>query len=326
MSTRDTGFEHDFPFDPAYGHDLDALLRTPAPEGPEDFDGFWRRMFAAAMAVPPRPTLRDAGGTADVAVFEVEFDSPGGVRVGGWLTRPRGGGVTRGVVIGHGYGGRDAPDLALPVPPQAAAIFPCARGLPIRSRRPDIPDQAMGHVLHGIGSRETYVHGGCAADLCWSAASALLELFPEASRRLDYLGGSFGGGIGALALPWDDRFHAAHLSVPSFGNHPLRLTMPCVGSGEAVRTYHDDGHPEVLDVLRYFDAATAARRIQVPVLVAAARFDPAVPPPGQFAVYNALPGPKELFVLSAGHFAYPGAEEEDRRLREQLVRFFAAAR
>ncbi|MEZ5576382.1 MAG: hypothetical protein R3F44_12440 [Candidatus Competibacteraceae bacterium] len=36
--------------------------------------------------------------------------------------------------------------------------------------------------------------------------------------------------------------------------------------------------------------------------VAAARFDPAVPPPGQFAVYNALAGPKELFVLRAGHF------------------------
>ena len=55
-----------------------------------------------------------------------------------------------------------------------------------------------------------------------------------AARRLDYMGISFGGGIGALALPWDERFHRAHLNVPSFGHHPLRLTLPepdTTGSG-----------------------------------------------------------------------------------------------
>jgi cephalosporin-C deacetylase len=200
------------------------------------------------------------------------------------------------------------------------SIFPCARGQS-RSRQPDIPELAAGHVLQGIASRETYVHGGCAADI-WCAASALQALVPETAPCLDYIGGSFGGGIGALALPWDDRFHAAHLSVPSFGNHPLRLTLPCTGSGESVRLYHRE-HAEVVEVLRYFDAATAARHIRIPVLVAAALFDPAVPPPGQFAVYNALPGPKKLFVLSAGHFDHPGTAAEDRRLRGMLERFFA---
>ena len=97
----------------------------------------------------------------------------------------------------------------------AAVIFPCARGLPERSRIDGVPDEA-----------------------------------------------SFGGGVGALALPWDDRFGAAHLNLPSFGHYPLRLTMPCIGSGEAVRRYHAE-HPDVLDVLRYFDAATAATRIEI---------------------------------------------------------------
>jgi cephalosporin-C deacetylase len=124
-------------------------------------------------------------------------------------------------------------------------------------------------------------------------------------------------------LPWEPRIRAAHLSVPSFGNHPLRLTLPCTGSGESVREYHRE-HPAAIEVLRYFDAATSARRIRIPVLAACALFDPAVPPPGQFAVYNGLGGPKELFVLSAGHFDHPGAAEEDRRLRDALGRFFAA--
>ncbi|MES2464585.1 MAG: acetylxylan esterase [Armatimonadota bacterium] len=313
-------FAHEFPFDPTYGHDLEALLRVPAPPDPPDFAAFWQGRYREARSVSPQAVLRPAGGTDTVEVFDVEFTSWGGIRIGGWLTRPRNGKVERGVVVGHGYGGRDQPDVALPIP-HAAVIFPCLRGQS-RSRQTGIPEDSMRHVLHGIESRETYVHGGCAADI-WCAASALVELVPEAGQRLDYLGGSFGGGIGALALPWDDRFTAAQLSVPSFGNHPLRVTLPCVGSGEAVRRLWAT-HPEVLDVLAYFDAATAARHIEIPVLVAAALFDPAVPPPGQFAVYNAIPDPKELFVLAAGHFPYANETEENARLNRHLARFFAA--
>jgi cephalosporin-C deacetylase len=313
-------FAHDFPFDPTYGYDREALLRVPVPPEPPDFADFWQARFRAARAVAPDPILRPAGGTDTVAVFDVEFTSLDGVRIGGWLTRPRHGTVERGVVVGHGYGGREQPDLALPIA-NAAAIFPCLRGQS-RSRLPGVPEDAMGHVLQGIASRETYIHGGCAADI-WCAASALLALVPEAATRLDYIGGSFGGGIGALALPWDDRFTAAHLAVPSFGNHPLRVTLPCVGSGESVRRHYAE-HPEIAATLAYFDAAVAARHLTLPVLVAAALFDPAVPPPGQFAVYNAVPEPKELFVLSAGHFSYRGEAEENKRLSRALARFFAA--
>jgi cephalosporin-C deacetylase len=244
------------------------------------------------------------------------------MRIGGWLTRPRDEPVERGVVVGHGYGGREEPDFHLPFR-RAAVIFPCARGIS-RSARAGIPGNPDEHVLHGIARRETYMHGGCAADTVWCAASALLELFPMAARRLDYLGISFGGGIGALALPWDERFHRAHLNVPSFGHHPLRLTLPCVGSGEAVRRAQQRTG-RTLATLRYFDAATAARFLRIPVHVAAARFDPAVPPPGQFAIYNALAGERELFVLQAGHFDHDGLVAEEARLRDALAYFFNRA-
>jgi cephalosporin-C deacetylase len=134
------------------------------------------------------------------------------------------------------------------------------------------------------------------------------------------MGGSFGGGIGAMALAWDSRFKSGFLSVPSFGNHPLRVTLPCTGSGESVRNYYQD-HPEVLDVLAYFDSATHARRIGIPVLCECALFDPAVPPPGQFAVYNALAGPKELTVRQAGHFTYLAEADDNQRLRATLERW-----
>jgi cephalosporin-C deacetylase len=324
------GLVHDLPFDPAYGYDLDRLLAVPAPDAPAGFAEFWRSLHAEARGTRVAPRLgaraETAGGTAAVTaavtVHEVTYTSLGGRRIGGWLTLPADGQVRGGCVVTHGYGGRDGPVPAL-LPPGTAAIWPCLRGQGARSRQPDLPSDAAAHVLHGIASRRSYVHGGCAADV-WCAATALVELVPAAGRRLTYVGTSFGGGIGALALPWDDRFAAAVLNVPSFGNHPLRLTLPCTGSGESVRRHHAV-HPEVADVLAYFDAATAARHIGIPVHVGAALFDPAVPPPGQFAVHNALPGPKKLHVLTAGHFAHPGQAAEEEGLAAAQRDFLAQA-
>jgi len=74
--------------------------------------------------------------------------------------------------------------------------------------------------------------------------------------------------------------------------------------------------------LAYYDAAVAARYIRQPMHLAPARFDPAVAPPGQFAIYNALPGPKELFVLTAGHFEHATSATEDRELLSELRGFF----
>lgn len=321
---------HDFPFDPAHGYTApDQLLQVPAPPAPADFEAFWRDRYARARAVDTRPVLGPVEEERDgVRIQGITYTSVGGVRLGGWLALPTEGPVRYGFVVGHGYGGRQDPGRDLPPPlPGAAAILPCVRGMGERGRVDGIPDLADEHVLYGIGSRDSYVIGECVADL-WCAASALTEAVPELAGaghpggpRLGYLGESFGGGLGALALPWESRFGAAQLTVPTFGNHPLRLTLPCTGSGEAVRAHHR-AHPEVTGVLRYFDAATAAGRLELPTLVAAALFDPAVPPPGQFAVYNALAGERELQVLSAGHFPYRGMTAETAELDANRTRFF----
>jgi cephalosporin-C deacetylase len=289
------------------------------PPEPADFADFWRTTRAELMRAPLRWRVERAYDDATLGrrVEEVTFDSSTGERAFAWITHPAGVPIRRGVVVGHGYSGRpDGPDEHVPVP-GAAKIFPCAPGLP-RSHSATIPATAAEHVLHGIRTRETYVHRFCVADL-WRAASVLLERFPGVAR-LDYNGGSFGGGIGALALPWDDRFARAHLYVPSFGHHPLRLGTPSVGSGEAVRRLLAR-EPHLRPVLDYFDAAIAARRIHIPVYVSAARHDPAVLPDGQFAVYEALPGPKHLYVLSTGHPSDP-AELADRDV--DLAAFFAS--
>lgn len=322
-------FVHDFPFDPSYGCTLDDLLAIPAPPAPADFADFWRARHEVARTVATEPEIGPLEDERDgVRIHGVTFTSVGGARLGGWLALPSDGPARHGFVVGHGYGGRQEPGPVVPLPlPGAAAILPCVRGMGVRGLRAGVPDVADGHVLHGIESRDTYVIGDCVADL-WCAASALQELVPElgpgggaGARGLGYLGESFGGGLGALALPWDDRFGAAQLTVPTFGNHPLRLTLPCGGSGESVRGYHR-GHPEVVEVLRYFDAATAAGFVELPTLVAAALFDPAVPPPGQFAVHNALAGERGLLVLKAGHFEHVGLAQDVAGLVAARREFF----
>ena len=314
------GIDHGYPFDPTYGYDLPGLLAVEPPAPPADLDRFWTTRYDAAMAVDPAPRLSRSGEQHEGwQVLDLSYRSTDDVTIGGWLLVPRDRPVVRGLVVGHGYGGRDGPDTHLPIA-DAALLFPCFRGLS-RSARHPISQDPNWHVLHDIHLRDRYILGGCVEDL-WLAVSVLLAVFPWLDGRIGYAGISFGGGIGGLAIPWDRRIARGHLSLPTFGHHPLRLSLPSTGSVASVQHFHRD-HPEVTETLAYYDAAATARRLAVPMHIAAALFDPMVPPPGQFAIYNAIPSRKQLFTLSAGHFDYVAAQQEERALLAQLRDFFA---
>ncbi|WP_275784047.1 acetylxylan esterase [Pararhizobium gei] len=312
---------HLFTFDPTYGMQLDALLAIVPPKAPAGFDAFWADRYAQALTVDPKPAIRESRTSHPKwQVHDITYFSTGGFPIGGWLLVPRDGVVRRGLVVGHGYGGRDAPDFDVPVE-GTAILFPCFRGLS-RSAAPSIPPDAGGHVLDRIDKPEHYVIGGCVEDL-WVAVSVLSMCFPQIETRIGYSGISFGGGIGALALPYDHRIDRGHLVVPTFGNRPLWLTLPTIGSAASVQSYSRT-HPGVGETLRLFDAATAAARISVPMLVAVALFDPAVAPPCQFSVANALPKSpcNEIFILDAGHFDYLHSEAQHAALQTKVGHFF----
>ena len=311
--------QHPFPFDPTYGATLSALQSIRPPEAPDGFDAFWEERYSRALTIDPKPAVSHSEtGHARWHVLDITYASTDGVMIGGWLLLPKHGQVRRGLVVGHGYGGRDQPDLDIPVE-DTAVLFFCARGMS-RSAHPPIPSEASGHVLHGIESRDSYVIGGCVEDI-WLGVSALIALYPWLNGAIGYSGVSFGGGLGALAIPFDRRIDRGFLTVPTFGNRPLWLRLPTVGSADSVQQYQRK-HGSVLETLRFFDAATAATRIRVPMLVAPARFDPAVAPPCQFSVANALPGEKEIFILDAGHFDYDSAAEQNDELRGRTAAFF----
>jgi cephalosporin-C deacetylase len=306
-------------FDPSYGYTLDRLLQVESPPPPDDFASFWQARYQRALSLDPRQRLRHCNWShPDFDCYDLHYRSTDAFDIWGWALIPKHQPVTRGVIVGHGYGGRESPDFHLPIP-NAALLFPCFRGLS-RSRRWPISDNPAFHVLHDIDKKDRYILGGCVEDL-WLAVSALLALFPSVDGRVGYLGISFGGGIGALALPWDRRIRRAHFNVPSFGHHPLRLKLPTWGSAASVQKYHRE-HGHALDTLGYYDAAIAARYVQAPVHVAAALADPMVAPPGQFSIYNALAGEKHLFILECGHADYPRKIAQENALIAEIREFF----
>jgi cephalosporin-C deacetylase len=314
---------HPYDFDPTYGFALDELRAMRPPQAPPHFDAFWRARYEGALGLDPRPQLSESASRhSHWHVRDIVYTSTDAFQIGGWLLLPREGPVRRGLVVGHGYGGREQPDFDIPVR-ETAVLFPCFRGLSRSSRAPISSDPAW-HVLHDIDEPDRYILGGCVADV-WVAVSVLTMLYPELAGRIGYSGMSFGGGIGALAMAFDDRIDRGHLVVPTFGNMPVWLTLPTIGSGRAVQSYRRT-HRDLLKTLSLFDAATAATRIERPMLVAVARFDPAVAPPCQFSVANARPASKdhETVVLDAGHFEYPGQEEQHARLTDKVRRFFGA--
>lgn len=311
----------DAAFDGSYGRteaDLRAVRPVPAPPG---FADRWRRWRREAAAVDAAPVVLSTSEEQGRRVSVVEHAGVDGVRLRAWVVEPLDGPPRAGVVHGHGYGGRDAVDLAR-VPDDVAAIYPVARGLGVLNPGVGAPEPTSEHVLAGIDDPERYVLGLCARDL-WLAADVLVSVV--GALPLYYVGESFGGGIGALALPWDDRFVGATLIVPSFGQYDERLAVPCLGSGETVRQ-HVQHRPGAREVLRWFDSSTSIGFATVPVRVEAALWDQYVPPQGQFAV-AAGARDLDLAVLPAGHAEYPGSADVTagaiRGGREHLERALA---
>jgi cephalosporin-C deacetylase len=306
--------------DPSFGYTIQDLLTIdPLPQLPAGGEEYWRSRYQRALNTAPQVEWEGDEVVGKRYIRRVvRFSSSDGRRLGAWLMIPSDREVKRLLVAGHGYGSVTPPlDLMFE---KTACLHFCSRGFADLARFPDLPAEVAGHVVHGIEERDQYMHGWCAEDV-WCTVNALLQLYPDPSLPLYYWGGSFGGGIGAMAVPWDLRIKAAYLEVPSFGNHPVRLQHPCTGSGEFVRQKYLK-NPRVAETLSWFDAAATMAYARNPVLFGCAILDPAVPPFGQFSVWHAHPGKKKLIVLPGGHLEYPGMVECMTRRMEEVKQWF----
>lgn len=307
--------------DPFYRFEIDELLGHYSPALPRGFNAFWQACYESALnKTPSFKTLnKHKHVKAAWKITEVSFESTGDFPIIGWLLEPLNTKPTHALIVGHGYGGRTAPDFHLPFP-EAALFFPCFRGLGLSTKAP-VSNEPYWHVLHDIDKKDQYIIRGCVEDV-WLSVTALLEKFPNLEGKIGFLGISFSGGIGALALAQEKRIARAHLNVPTFGDHRARLRLPTNGSGRAIQDFFKKQPSLLLKTLKYYDAANAASNISIPIHFALALRDNVVTPPGQFAIYNQVKSDKQLFVLTEGHADYAEKEAEEQRLLKELYTFF----
>ena len=298
--------KHDYPFDPTNGHTPEQLLAVRGPEEPSGFKEFWEETCQLVRAMTPTYFIERElwSPNADERIYRIRVKNWDNTEFVMTIARPEK--SLGGLVIGQGYG-----NPAGPMTSQygLTTAFACVRGLGL-SQCKEIPWDTRKHVIHGIAAKETYILRGVITDQ-WMTASVMLDMFPDTAENLNYKGSSMGGGMGALLLPWDSRFKAAWLDIPTFGAE-IRFDYQSTGSGEACRQYILE-HPEARVVLAWFDASAAAKYIRIPVCITPANFDPCVAPVGQFSIANAVPEPyKTLFIRETGHF--PPTETDQKQL------------
>lgn len=301
---------------------LESLLAVKAPEAPHDFNDFWQSAYKSILNFNVNVQLQDPNRIVNNwRVINVSYNSTHNTTISGWLLIPKDKAPTRGFVVGHGYANVHGPNFDLPFS-DAALFFPCCRGLGV-SQNPPISEEPQWHVLHDIDNPKQYILKGCVEDT-WLAISSLLILFPFLAGKLGFLGISFTGGVGVLAMACEKRISRAHFNVPTFGHHRIRLRNATWGSGHSVQNFFRQKPRLTLNTLRYYDAANAAEALNMPVHFALALKDPVVTPPGQFAIYNHTQSEKKLFVLDEGHSDnYPNKHKQEQLLTTELVDFFA---
>ena len=297
------------------------LLAIRGEEPVQGFEEFWRKQYERAVNCKLDYTVEGEVWSpySNIKIYRVSFISCDGFKIGMWVSRPEK--SCGGHINIHGYTNEIRPhapqDLSL------STAVPCVPGLGI-SMCKEVPWQLQYHAAYGFEDPEKYVIISGVRNI-WMSISILIDMFPDVKDNITCSGGSLGGAMGALSVPWDARIKAAELSVPTLGG---RIMMEYLGKPtdpsyvRAMKAQESESNMRTFDLC---NAASAARYIRVPVLVTPAICDNNVPPPGQFAVANSIPEEcRILRIREVGHAAPSPKdvemEKELQEIRKQIFR------
>lgn len=305
---------------------------TPAP----DHSVFWNHWYQAVTDERPSIRRRVVEDPSDPTVTH-EFDSSGGVRIGGRLVLPpKGTKVRAGLVVVHGTGPRacEVEDARWRrVADRGVMVFAIRlRGFPGSQRETGdlrTPDRiGAGWIGRGLDAdtHEEWVVPHAVADV-FHACRVLrnwiigrrgegVDAEPEPTDHpLVFLyGESLGGGLAVMAaaqlagrLPRAHFIDRLGLGLPSLGDWPWRLRHPASGTGadvEKVLTHQAARREELVQRIRLCDAVVHAVKVRRPTLAKLAAKDDIVPAPTAAAVFNAIdadPARKWRFLVPYGH-------------------------
>jgi cephalosporin-C deacetylase len=290
------------------------LSEASAPPIPEDLDEFWEDTTQAALQAPLE-IERKASDRArpGFRVDTVAFRGIDGSRRYGWVAVPEGASRAPGFLWVPPYG-----RWSMPPDDYGTRTGYVSLSLNFFGEGPfheEAYTPARGYFADGAASPESWVFRRMYQDAV--VALRVLEAIPEVDEtRLAAMGLSQGGGMAIWLGAWCAKVKAVCADYPFLSGmewvlgqqvtrYPLRELTDFMATVPL-------GRERVLHTVAYFDTVTQASRCRVPTLVTAGLRDPAVRPPQARAVFEALPGPKELAEIDWGHDWHPSMVERNR--------------
>lgn len=296
---------------------------------PDGFAAFWREAAAELDALAGEPLLeRIPSANANAQYCRVTITAPDGCVLRAKYIRPATGGPVPTVLQFHDYPGasRGWFHLTRYVSLGYAVLAPDCRGQGGMSGNGPAPagPMAYGPMFNGLegGIRELYLFHLYQDALLWAKTLARLPGTDGAGLLV------YGEGQGgALAL-------ACAAMVPVFRKCAAHYPMLCdyrrvwemdfdTGAYEGLRFFfrwHDPLHQregEIFRKLAFVDGKNFAPLVQTEVLMSTGLLDCVSPPSAQFAVFNALSGPKR-------HLVYPKhGHELNNFFEDELLKFFS---
>lgn len=291
----------------------EELLKIKGDKPVDGFQDFWKAQYASARAWNGKYHVEDElwSPVPGCRIYKVRFTSIDGFSIGMWISRPVE--SIGGSLVAHGYGNVSMPPVTAHT--DRTIVHPCVRGLGL-SQCKEIPWRLDAHAGYGFDEPNRYVLVGGVRDL-WIALTIMIDMFPDTADNVVCRGGSLGGGMGALAIPWDERIHYGDLNVPTLGgrivlDYPVAPHTP--GNTRKEKALASEAGMRIIDLC---NASAAAQFIRVPTLITPALSDHSVPPPGQFAVANSIP--EEYRILRIREVGHASPTEADTALEEELA-------
>lgn len=290
------------------GAAVDPLKIRPGLPPPDDFDAFWAAQKKRLAAVPVNARLTPVTSPVkDVECFDLQADSVG-APVSGYFARPVGAKPKSAPVIllVHGAGVRSSilASAAGWAQKGLLALDINAHGLPNGKPEQFYKDLADGELkdyrTQGRESREKIYFLGMFLRLV--RALDFLTAQPEWDGRTVIVHGTSQGGYQSLvAAGLDPRvtFYAA--GVPAGCDHCGFKAGRVNGWPHFIAT-GETPPPEVVEAVRYFDAANFITRSKAAGCVTVGFIDTTCPPSSVYAAYNAAPGRKSIYNdVPSGH-------------------------
>jgi cephalosporin-C deacetylase len=273
----------------------------PRAEPPADFDAFWEKTLAELEKIPldltmePQPKLETAQGV----VYKIKYRSWGGRWAWAWLTVPKKEDKVPGTLI--------CPAVSVWQPPPAGP----ANGtlfLQMAIHGGDVGDYPaksdFDYMNTNIIDRETYMlrYSYC----CLARSYDILKSLPQCNGVINVQGGSQGAGLSLVMAGLRPVNSVRGVAIAL-----CRIDWTILGYTQWGPSCPKDADPKkVAEVVRYYDPANFAHRINAPLRLCIGLFDFCAPAEGIFTAINALPKETKCAVFVdpyAGHFTINSA-------------------